>query len=83
MKEVLKECHEQSIFSNQPGRTHLMQHRIKTGDARPVRMPQYRLPHAYRELVDKELQEMEKGGVIETSNSEWASPIVLIKKTER
>ena len=62
VKEVLKECHEQSIFSNQPGRTHLMQHRIKTGDARPVRMPQYRLPHAYRELVDKELQEMEKGG---------------------
>ena len=42
-------------------------------------MPQYRLPHAYRELVDKELQETE-GGIIETSNSEWASPIVLIKK---
>ncbi|KAL5516825.1 hypothetical protein EMCRGX_G002246 [Ephydatia muelleri] len=82
VKEVLKECHEQSIFSNQPGRTHLMQHHIKTGDARPVRMPQYRLPHAYRELVDKELQEMEKGGIIETSNSEWASPIVLIKKKD-
>eukprot|EP00731_Ephydatia_muelleri_P002369 Em0001g2369a len=61
VKEVLKECHEQSIFSNQPGRTHLMQHRIKTGDARP---------------------EMEKGGIIETSNSEWALPIVLIKKKD-
>ena len=60
VKEVLKECHEQSIFSNQLGRTHLMQHRIKTGEARPVRMPQYRSPHAYRELVDKELQEMEE-----------------------
>ena len=48
---------------------HLMQHRIKTGEARPVRMPQYRLPHAYRELVDKVLQEMEEGGIIETSAS--------------
>ena len=82
VKEVLKEFRKQSIFSNRPGRTHLLQHRIKTGEARPVRMPQYRLPHAYRELVDKELQEMEEGGIIETSNSEWASPIVLIKKKD-
>ena len=40
VKEVLKEYHKQTIFSNQPGRTHLMQHHIKTGDAQPVRMPQ-------------------------------------------
>ena len=41
----------QEIFSNRPGKTNLMQHHIRTVDARPVRMRPYRLPHAYRETV--------------------------------
>ena len=54
----IQEIVAEAKFGDEPVRTRLMQHRIKTGDARPVRMPQYCLPHAYRELVDKELQEM-------------------------
>ena len=50
-----------------------------TGPARPVRQPPYRLPHAYRHEVLKELEEMEESGVIE---SEWASPMVLVKKKD-
>lgn len=42
----------------------------------------YRLPHAYREIVQKELQEMQRDGTIEPSTSEWASPIVLVPKKD-
>ena len=32
--------------------------------------------------MTKELKEMEEDGVIEASGSEWAAPIVVVKKDE-
>ena len=66
----------------QPKKTNLTKHRIITKTDRPVKLPAYRLPHAYRETVLKELEEMEKSGVIEPSQSEWAAPIVIVKKKD-
>ena len=57
-----------------------MEHGIDTGTANPIRLPPYRLPHAYRETVQKELKEMMESGTIEKSSSEWAAPIVLVVK---
>ena len=71
-----------NVFRNQPGRTTLTEHHIVTGDARPVRLPPYRLPHAYREVVAEELKEMEQSGIIEKSTSDWAFPIVLVRKKD-
>ena len=65
------------VLSDKPGRTSLHEHRIETDDAKPIRLPPYRLPHAYRERVRKELRDMEKGGIIEPTCSEWASPIAV------
>ena len=70
------------VMQTKPGRTHLAEHNIETGAARPVKQPPYRLPHAYQDEVLKELAEMEKEGVIESSMSEWASPMVLVKKKD-
>ena len=67
---------------NSPGRTTLAEHAINVGTARPVRLPPYRLPHAYRELVKAELLDMEQSGVIEPSSSEWSAPLVLVKKKD-
>ena len=36
------------VLQATPGYTHLCEHQIETGDARPVRLPPYQLPHAYR-----------------------------------
>ena len=58
----------------------MTEHNIETGTANPIRLPPYRLPHAYQETVRKELREMEESGVIEPSVSEWVSPVVLVKK---
>ena len=40
------------------------------------------LPHAMREVVDKELDSMEKLGVIEPSCAAYAFPIVIVKKSD-
>eukprot|EP00731_Ephydatia_muelleri_P003291 Em0001g3291a len=71
------------VMSDLPGKTEIVEHRIETGDAKPVRLPPYRLPHAYRDIVKKELEEMEKHGIIENSSSDWSSPIALVKKKDR
>ena len=55
------------VFQATPGYTKLCEHRIETGDARPVRLPPYRLPHAHRETVQQELKEMLEQGIIEHS----------------
>lgn len=64
------------IFNDKPGSTTLTGHRIETGLARPIRQRPYRLPHAYRDTVMKDLREMEEAGIIKQSTSEWALPII-------
>ncbi len=71
------------VFQDRPGLTNLTKHDIKTGAANPVRLPPYRLPHAYREHIQKELQEMLSSGIIEPSQSGWSSPLVPVKKKDR
>ena len=70
------------VLSNEPGRMTITEHNIKTGDANPKRLQPYHLPHAYRDRVRKNLQDMEESGIIEPSMSEWAAPIVLVKKKD-
>ena len=70
------------VLSNEPGRTTMAKHNIETKSGNPVRLQPYRLPHAYRETVRQELEDMERSGVIEPSSSEWAAPIVLVKKKD-
>ena len=60
----------------------MIEHDVNTGTARPVRLPPYRLPHAYRDTVKKEIEEMLQSGIIEPSSSEWSAPIVLVKKKD-
>ena len=68
--------------AGQRGRTNLVQHKIDTGDARPIKQNPRRLPLAKREEADKILREMKEEGVIEPSNSPWTSPVVLVKKKD-
>ena len=83
-RQELEELLQQyaSVLQSQPGRTTLVEHKICTGTANPIRLPPYRIPYAHRDAVQKELHEMLDCGIIEQSRSEWATPIVLVKKKE-
>ena len=64
----------------QLGLTNLVQHRVDTGNAVPIKQRPRRLPVSQQELVDKELDKMEAQGIIEPSDSPWASPLVIVTK---
>ena len=70
------------VLQSTAGRTNMTEHTIETGSTKPIRLPPYRLPHAYREIVRKKLRDMEEGDIIEPSTSDWAAPIVLVKKKD-
>ena len=71
------------VFQLLPGQTTVIEHHIETGEALPVRQVPYRVPHAFREQVDRELKDMLEHGIIEHSSSDWASPIVVVPKKDK
>ncbi|XP_054281163.1 uncharacterized protein LOC128998832 [Macrosteles quadrilineatus] len=75
----------QDVFeygSGPRGRTNIVQHKIDTGDAKPIRQAPRRLPLAKRDEAERIIKEMEADGVIEPSSSPWVSPVVLVKKKD-
>ena len=63
-------------LKSHPGRTKLVKHYIPVESGRPVILPPYRLPHAYRDIVQQE------SGVIEPSTSGWVAPVVATGQEE-
>ena len=53
---------------------------IDTGDSPPITQKPYTLPLKHAKWVQKELEILEKAGVIVRSVSPWASPIVVVPK---
>ena len=69
-----------SKSSEDIGHTPLLKMDIDTGDSPPVCQKPYSLPLKHVEWVTKELEILEKAGVISRSVSPWASPIVIVPK---
>ena len=64
------------------GKTKTVQHEIKTGDAKPIKQMPRRLPLSLRPEAEAEIQRMLSQGIIEPSDSPWASPVVLVRKRD-
>ena len=64
------------------GETDAVQLEIDTGEATPRRQSIRCLPFAVRQEVARQLEEMQKSGVIGPSNSPWASPVVMVRKKD-
>lgn len=62
------------------GRTHLATHKVDTGDAPPVKLPFYKQTPEMRRKTKEMTDEMLKTNQIEESNSNWHSPVVLVRK---
>ena len=72
----------ESVLTDVPGKTHLVEHTVHLTTDHPIRSKPYPTPHATRDAVKTELEAMLKLGVIEHSNSAYASPIVLVRKPD-
>ncbi|XP_045194238.2 uncharacterized protein LOC123549863 [Mercenaria mercenaria] len=68
--------------SDELGCTDRVKHKIYTGDAHPVKQAPRRQPIGKRSSEKEEVIRMLKKGIIEPSNSEWSSPVVLITKKD-
>lgn len=71
------DCHQHSL-----GRTTTVSHSIDTGSHAPLRQRPYRVSASERRVIDEQVSDMLRRGVIQPSHSPWASPIVLVKKKD-
>ena len=71
-----------SLEEGERGETDLVTMEINTGDARPRKQAVRRMPPAVRQEISRQLEQMQRNGVIESSQSPWASPVVLVKKRD-
>lgn len=71
-----------TLASSKQGATHLAEHFIDTGEARPFKQRQYPFSPVIQEQLNKEVDKMLKDGVIEKSNSPWSSPILMVRKKD-
>ena len=63
-------------------RTDSVQHEIDTGDARPFRERLRQYAPAVQKIIDDEVQQMLKDGVISESKSPFASNLLLVRKPD-
>ena len=83
VKQLLIEY--QDCFMTPDGRlgsTNIVQHRILTGDAKPIKQKLRIPPMHLQKAVDAELDRMLEAGIIEPSQSAWASNLVVVPKKD-
>lgn len=69
-------------IGNSLGCTNLVEHRIDTGSAVPIKQRYYPVSPIVLKTIHEEVDEMLRLGVIEKSSSPWSSPILLVKKKD-
>ena len=95
--EVIKPCDDISLqaemdslmstynelFTPNTGTTNVVCHSIKLKDDTPVKKSAYSVPLAYRDRFKAELDKMLKEGIIEPSNSDYASPCIIMPRKDQ
>ena len=83
LHQLLEKFHDAfSLDEGERGETDLVEMEIRTGDAPPKRVPARRMPLVVCQEVSRQLRTMQEAGVIQPSNSPWASPIVMVRKKD-
>ena len=62
--------------------TDIVQHQVKLTSNTPVHCKPYRLPYATGQELKKDIREMLDLGIIRESKSPYASPVVIVKKSD-
>ncbi|GFU62639.1 retrovirus-related Pol polyprotein from transposon 297 [Trichonephila clavipes] len=77
LKEII--CRYSKIFSNEPGKTHLVEHDIELINDVPIKTKPYRMSARQTDLLQEEIRKMLKYQVIEIGESDYASPMLLVE----
>lgn len=80
-------CHEFSdVFHLEGDRiscTNAVYHEIKTpGVTQPIHQKPYKLPYSQKEEISKQVEEMQRDGIIRPSDSPWNAPLLVVPKKE-
>ena len=70
------------LFGDTPSRTHLIEHDIDIGDAKPIKQRFYRVNAEKRKYLDAEVDYMLENGIAEPCSSSWSSPCLLVPKSD-
>lgn len=72
-----------NLLDKSSGKTNLIAHKIDTGLAKPIKLKAYRYSPRVLEAMYAELDNYIKEGIVEPSHSEWASPVVMVKREDK
>ena len=80
--EMLCEDQQEAFSKNNRdiGKTQLIEMEIDMGESVPLAQSPYTLPLKHYDWVSKEIETLEKAGIIERSLSPWASPVIVVPK---
>jgi hypothetical protein len=83
VKRLLKEYEGLFAASDSDyGRKNVVNHKIATGSAHPIKQPPRRLPDIFAKEMDKQVNGMLNNELITPSSSPWLSPVVLVRKKD-
>ncbi|KAF8768441.1 Retrovirus-related Pol polyprotein like [Argiope bruennichi] len=77
LKELLHK--HKTVFSNKPGKTHLVEHDIELISNQPVRSKPYRTSQRQAEILKSEIKQMLDLKIIEMGQSDYTSPMLLVE----
>ena len=80
VRQLLEEYSD--VLTDIPGKTNLAECNIELTDDIPFRVKAYPVPYALKKEMDKEVSEMMKADIIESSVSEYASSPVVLRKPD-
>ena len=80
VRQLLEEYSD--VLTDIPGKTNLAQCNIELTDDIPFRVKAYAVPYALKKEMDKEVSEMMKADIIESSVSEYASSPVVVREPD-
>ena len=71
-----------AINPKKPNVTQLLEHRIVTGTARPVKAKGLQVSPQTERSIDSQVCQMLDNGIITPSNSPWSSRVILVEKKD-
>ena len=72
----------ETIFTDAPGITELVEHEIKLTTYQPIRVKPYSIPFSQARVVEDEVRKMLASGVVEPSSSPYCAPLLLMRKSD-